>query len=70
MKTTSEQITIKADLPHLRNGGNWSLNSEPKKRMKFYLKRLIDLGMPESEAQCMMSDLYWDCFLELKANRK
>lgn len=35
-----------------------------------YLGWLKELGMEDADAQCMMSDLYWDCFNELEAAKK
>lgn len=64
----SEPQPIKTDLPHLRDGGKWSANNGlPKRRMEMYLGWLKALGMTDVDAQCMMSDLYWDCFNELEA---
>jgi hypothetical protein len=33
-----------------------------------YLGWLLALGMVKVDAQCMMMDLYWDCYEELRAN--
>ena len=62
---------IKADLPHLRDGGDWkSRDNQAKARMEFYIHRLLEMGMDDVDVQCMMGDLYWDCYSELIANGK
>ena len=59
-------VPVRADLPHLRDGGEWkATNGIPKRRIERYLGQLKALGMRVDDAQCMMSDLYWDCYLEL-----
>ena len=63
-----EQTIILADLPHLRKGGKWSKTGRGEKRMLFYINQLVELGMDVEEANAMMSDLYWDCYDELRAN--
>lgn len=60
------KATITADLPHLREGGEWKKN-ETKKRAEYYIGLLKRLGMPDGDAQCLLSDMYWDCFTELSA---
>jgi|LakMenEpi03Aug12_release.lakeMendotaPanAssembly.Ray.scaffolds.fasta_scaffold5166447_1 hypothetical protein len=62
---------ITCDLPHLRDGGSWKAKDGlPKSRMEFYMDMLEDLGMNKIDIDCMMSDLYWDCYEELHAAGK
>ena len=68
-KLNYEPQEINTCLPHLQNGGEWLLEHS-KSRMKMYLGWLKELGMEDADAQCMMSDLYWDCFNELEASNK
>ena len=64
----SEPQEIRASLPHLENGGKWQAKDGlPKRRMEMYLGWLKAAGIQDGDAQCMMSDLYWDCFSELAA---
>lgn len=59
---------IAVDLPHLRCGKQWrAKDGLPKRRVEMYLGWLKELGMSDVDAQTMMSDLYWDCYAELKA---
>ncbi len=68
-------VEINQDLPHLRDGGVWSSTGPdsgnqkglPERRMEYYLGQLKVLGMSDADAQCMMGDLYWDCYAELRA---
>jgi len=55
---------IRADLPHLRNGGEWK-RPETKRRTESIIRTLEGLGMHENDVQCLVSDMYWDCFTEL-----
>lgn len=64
----SDPQPINVDLPHLRDDGAWvAKDGLPKRRMEMYLGWLKALGMTNTDAQSMMSDLYWDCFNELDA---
>jgi hypothetical protein len=57
------------DLPHLRNGGGWNEKSGlPEARTHYYLGCLRALGMCKIEAECVINDLYWDCYMELAAS--
>jgi hypothetical protein len=68
-KRAPAEVQPYCDLPHLRNGGEWSgKDGRPKRRMEFYLGWLRSLGMSEIDAHIMMSDLYWDCWTELAAS--
>lgn len=59
--------TIRAHLPHLDTKyGRWrSPDGLPKRRMEMYLGWLIAAGISDTDAQCMMGDLYWDCCTEM-----
>lgn len=67
LKRSNGMPIIKADLPHLRDGGGWK-SSQAKPRMESYILKLLSMGMDDADAQCMMADLYWDCYEELVAN--
>jgi hypothetical protein len=72
----SPSVGVKAtDFPHLLDGGSWKCidgytpgKLSAKSRMEMYLGWLLALGMVKVDAQCMMMDLYWDCYEELRAN--
>ena len=62
------------DFPHKRvSGWKWVQELPGKKefsrqRLEFYAAKLIELGMPEEDIQCMFSDLYWDSYFECVGN--
>lgn len=65
----SEPQPVNTDLPNLRHSDEWSVkDGSTKSRMEMYLGWLKALGMTNADAQCMMSDLYWDCYNELIAS--
>lgn len=65
---SNEDILAGIEFPH----NKWRSVGEPpnekllvcKNRMLVYIKRLRDLNMPLDDIKAMMSDLYWDAFVE------
>jgi hypothetical protein len=50
---------------HKPQGEDWK-TEKAKSRAEFYVKEAMSFGMSEVDAQCMINDLYWDCYSELK----
>ncbi len=74
VKTTGDTLTANLDLPHKRvPGWRWMQTCSNEKefsksRLVFYAQKLLDLGMSPGDIQCLLSDLYWDCYSECVAN--
>lgn len=72
---TAAQLVHGIDLPHKRvPGWRWTEASAgqaefSKKRLELYAQQLLDLGMREGDVAGLLSDLYWDSYLECAANR-
>lgn len=49
---------------HKPQGREWK-TEKSKSRAEFCIKECMKLGMHEIDAQCMINDLYWDCYHEL-----
>lgn len=74
------EIICSLDLPHLRNGGEWkqqiTIIGAPIPALKFsraraieYAAKLHKLGMSDADISGLISDLYWDSFVECLENR-
>jgi hypothetical protein len=76
-KTPIADLIDCLDLPHLRKDGKWMQTGaapalEPgfsRDRAIFYAGKLRELGMRDADISCLISDLYWDSFIEAKLNR-
>jgi len=72
-KRSIDNLIDLIDLPHTRHEGwRWAQTcgtpAFSRERLVCYGNKLRALGMPDHEITGLISDLYWDSFIECEAN--